>query len=84
MVSFFIPFIQGEDKMKRLDINSTLKELMSDKKARAILEKHFGETLDNPLIKRGYHKTLKELYIALPAKISKKTFEQIEKALNQK
>lgn len=67
--------------MKDLSIKSTLKDLLKDKESKAILKRYFGDLLKNPIIKRHNDKKLKEIYISLPAKISKELIEKIDREL---
>jgi|SaaInlStandDraft_4_1057021.scaffolds.fasta_scaffold16752_1 hypothetical protein len=67
--------------MKNLSLDSTLKDLLNDKEAKTVLKNHFGEVVDSPYAIKVYDKTLKKIYIALPAKISKKEIQQINDEL---
>jgi|GEM_PF-2314567 len=69
--------------MGRLSENSTLKELLGDKKAKAVLKKHFGNIIESPLAKKLQDKTLREVYIALPAKFSKEEFKRVIEELGE-
>lgn len=69
--------------MSRFSMDSTLGELLKDKEAKAIMEKHFGDIVNNPLLLLYKNKTIGEIAEIAKGKVKDELIEEITDELMQ-
>lgn len=68
--------------MSKYNYDTTLKELLSDDRAVAIIEENFGKITQNPMVKLFYNRTLRQLeMLADSYKVDKTKVDELKKRI---
>lgn len=68
--------------MSKYNYDTTLKELLSDDRAVAIIEENFGKITKNPMVKLFHNRTLRQLeMLADTYKVDKAKVDELKKRI---